>query len=79
MSPKAVEGLVTEKAVGTWSQADLVKKLAKPRAIRLMVPAGVVGRAIADLLPHLDKGDILIDEFRIGIPAGGAGIPSPAG
>ncbi len=61
MSPKVVEALVKEKAVGASSQADLVKKLAKPRAIWLMVPAGVVDRAIADLLPHLEKGDILID------------------
>jgi 6-phosphogluconate dehydrogenase len=61
MSPKAVADLVDEKAVGASSQADLVKKLAKPRAIWLMVPAGVVDRAIADLLPHLEKGDILID------------------
>jgi 6-phosphogluconate dehydrogenase len=60
-SSKAVEDLVKEKAVGAASQADLVRKLAKPRAIWLMVPAGVVDQAIADLLPHLDKGDILID------------------
>ncbi len=58
---KAVADLAKEKAVGASSQADLVKKLAKPRAIWLMVPAGVVDRAIADLLPHLEKGDILID------------------
>jgi 6-phosphogluconate dehydrogenase len=60
-SSKAVEDLVKEKAVGAASQADLVTKLAKPRAIWLMVPAGVVDQAIADLLPHLDRGDILID------------------
>ncbi len=61
MSPKAVADLAKEKAVGASSQADLIKKLAKPRAIWLMVPAGVVDRAIADLLPHLEKGDILVD------------------
>jgi 6-phosphogluconate dehydrogenase len=61
MSPKAVADLAKEKAVGASSQADLIKKLAKPRAIWLMVPAGVVDKAIADLVPHLDKGDILID------------------
>ena len=37
------------------------KKLAKPRAIWLMVPAAVVDKAIADLLPLLEQGDILID------------------
>src|ERR1700683_1560657 len=48
MSPKAVEGLVKENAVGSSSLADLVKRLNKPRAIWLMVPAGVVDKTIAD-------------------------------
>jgi 6-phosphogluconate dehydrogenase len=61
MSAKAVAELVAEKAVGTASLAEFVKKLAKPRAVWLMVPAGVVDKSIADLLPHLEPGDILID------------------
>jgi 6-phosphogluconate dehydrogenase len=60
-TPKAVQDLVQEKAVGASSYADLVKKLTKPRAVWLMVPAAVVDRAIADLVPHLEPGDILID------------------
>jgi 6-phosphogluconate dehydrogenase len=60
-SPKAVKELVQEKAVGASSLADLVKKLDKPRAVWLMVPAAVVDKSIADLLPHLEAGDILID------------------
>jgi 6-phosphogluconate dehydrogenase len=60
-SPAAVEELVREKAVGAASLADLVKKLVKPRAVWLMVPAAVVDQMIAELLPHLEEGDILID------------------
>lgn len=61
MSPKAVEDLVREKAVGASSLADFVKKLEKPRAIWLMVPAAVTDKTIADLLPQLEAGDIVID------------------
>src|SRR5215470_9003349 len=60
-SAKAVEDLVKEKATGATALADFVQKLAKPRAIWLMVPAAVVDDTIADLLPHLEPGDILID------------------
>jgi 6-phosphogluconate dehydrogenase len=61
MSPKAVAELVEEKAVGAASLAEFVKVLKAPRAIWLMVPAGVVDRTIADLVPHLEAGDIVID------------------
>jgi len=61
VSTTAVAELVGEKAVGAASLAELSKKLAKPRAIWLMVPAGAVDETIAELLPHLERGDILID------------------
>jgi 6-phosphogluconate dehydrogenase len=60
-SPQAVNELVKEKAIGATSLADVVKKLEKPRAIWLMVPAAVVDDTIADLSPHLEAGDVLID------------------
>ena len=60
-SPKVVEQLAEEKAVGASSLADLASNLEKPRAVWLMVPAAVVDRMIADLLPYLEEGDILID------------------
>jgi 6-phosphogluconate dehydrogenase len=60
-SPKAVEELVKENAQGTSSLAELVKKLEKPRVVWLMVPAAVVDKTIADLLAHLEAGDILVD------------------
>jgi 6-phosphogluconate dehydrogenase len=61
MSAKAVAELVKEKAVGAASLAEFTKNLAKPRVVWLMVPAAVVDKSIADLLPHLEAGDILID------------------
>jgi 6-phosphogluconate dehydrogenase len=60
-SPKTVNELVQEKATGSSSLQDLVAKLAKPRALWLMVPAAAVDQTIADLLQHLEPGDILID------------------
>ena len=56
MSPKAVDALVRENAVGSSSLGDLVKRLTKPRAIWLMVPAAVVDKTIAELLRHDGEG-----------------------
>jgi len=60
-SAKAVQELTRERAVGAASLAEFVKKLEAPRAVWLMVPAAVVDQSIADLLPLLQPGDILID------------------
>src|SRR5258705_13729159 len=61
MSPKVVDELVQEKATGSSSLHEFVLKLERPRAIWLMVPAAAVEKTIADLLPHLEPEDILID------------------
>jgi 6-phosphogluconate dehydrogenase len=60
-SEQAVNELAKENATGASSLTDFVKKLNKPHAIWLMVPAAVVDKSIADLLPSLEAGDILID------------------
>jgi 6-phosphogluconate dehydrogenase len=59
--PDAVQALVKEGAVGAGSLDELVKKLAKPRAVWLMVPAAVVDRTLAELTPRLERGDAVID------------------
>ena len=61
MSPQAVADLARDKALPATSLADLVRKLEKPRAVWLMVPAAVVDKTIADIIPLLERGDILIE------------------
>jgi 6-phosphogluconate dehydrogenase len=60
-SKKAIDGLVAESAKGAASMPDLVKQLNGPRAVWLMVPAGVVDDTISTLAPLMNEGDILID------------------
>lgn len=60
-SAKAVHDAVEEGALGSNSLVDFLGMLNSPRAVWLMIPAAVVDRTIAELLPHLAAGDILID------------------
>jgi 6-phosphogluconate dehydrogenase len=60
-SPKTVEELVHENAVGAADLRDMVQKLDTPRAIWLMVPAAVVDKTISALIPLLKTGDTIID------------------
>ena len=59
--PKAVQDLAADKAVGATSLADFVGKLAKPRAVWLMVPAAAVDKMVAELVPLMEAGDAIID------------------
>ncbi|HEX2160557.1 MAG TPA: decarboxylating 6-phosphogluconate dehydrogenase [Thermoleophilaceae bacterium] len=61
LNTDAVAKVADEGATGAESFADLVAKLDKPRAVWMMVPAGVVDQTIAELAPHLEEGDTLID------------------
>jgi 6-phosphogluconate dehydrogenase len=59
--PEAAQALAKEGAVAATTLDDFVKKLTKPRAIWLMVPAAIVDRTLQDLTPRLEAGDIVID------------------
>jgi 6-phosphogluconate dehydrogenase len=61
-SKDAVANLEKEHAIGAGDLAELAKKLAPPRAVWLMVPAGeITEQAVQGLWPHLEKGDVIID------------------
>ncbi|MCC6208311.1 MAG: decarboxylating 6-phosphogluconate dehydrogenase [Gammaproteobacteria bacterium] len=60
-SAEAVNVLRSEGAFGTVALEDFVARLSKPRAVWLMVPATVVDEVLAQLLPLLEAGDIVID------------------
>jgi 6-phosphogluconate dehydrogenase len=59
--PEAVAALSQEKAEGSASLKEFVEKLKKPRAIWMMVPAGVVDATLRGLVPLLEAGDVVID------------------
>jgi len=61
VSPKAVEALAKEGAVGATSLDDFAAKLTKPRATWMMVPAGVVESTLAQLEARFESGDIIVD------------------
>jgi 6-phosphogluconate dehydrogenase len=61
VSADRVAELAGEGATGASSLPELVTKLRPPRALWIMLPAGVVDATIAELLPHLAPGDTLID------------------
>src|SRR4029077_8459965 len=60
-SAESVNQLAGEGATGASPQDDFIKKLQKPRAIWLMVPAAVVDATLHDLTSKLESGDIVID------------------
>src|SRR5262245_42944357 len=56
-----VEALAKEGAVGAGSLREFVQKMAKPRGVWLMGPAGGVDATIADVEPLVEAGDTIID------------------
>jgi 6-phosphogluconate dehydrogenase len=58
---QAIQELQSQGAVGAASLEDFIARLAKPRVIWLMVPAAAVDKLLSELLPLLEKDDIIID------------------
>jgi 6-phosphogluconate dehydrogenase len=61
MSAEAVAAAVKTGAVGTGSLAEFAQTLKTPRAVWLMVPAGVVDATLDQLVPLLAADDVVID------------------
>jgi 6-phosphogluconate dehydrogenase len=61
LNTSAVADLTKQGAAGAASIEEFVAKLTKPRAIWLMLPAGVVDQTLERIVPLLESGDILID------------------
>jgi 6-phosphogluconate dehydrogenase len=59
--PEPGEALAKDGAVAATTLDDFVHKLSKPRAIWMMVPAAAVDPMLADLVPLLDRDDMVID------------------
>jgi 6-phosphogluconate dehydrogenase len=57
----AVAALVAEGAGGAATPAELVAQLDAPRAVWVMVPAGITDKVIDGVVPHLEPGDVVID------------------
>ena len=61
VNPDAVNALAAEGPTGAESLADLAAKLERPRAVWLMIPAGLTGAVVDQVAEVLEEGDVIID------------------
>ena len=61
VNPDAVNALAAEGPTGAASLADLAAKLERPRAVWLMIPAGLTGAVVDQVAEVLEEGDVIID------------------
>ncbi|MDL2407347.1 decarboxylating 6-phosphogluconate dehydrogenase [Rhizobium calliandrae] len=59
--PESISALEQLGATGSTSLEDFVSKLSRPRAVWLMLPAAIVDKELAKIVPLLEEGDIVID------------------
>lgn len=60
-SPEITKELESEGLTGAYSLQELIIKLPQPRAVWLMVPYQAVDTLLDELIPLLDKNDVVID------------------
>jgi 6-phosphogluconate dehydrogenase len=61
VKPAAEKAITGKGVLGASSISDLVAKLTKPRAVWVMVPAGVAGKTVDGLAARMEAGDIIVD------------------
>jgi 6-phosphogluconate dehydrogenase len=60
-NPDSIKQLEGEGATGGFTLEEFVSKLERPRAIWVMIPAGITGKVVDQIAGLLDEGDIIID------------------
>jgi 6-phosphogluconate dehydrogenase len=60
-NPESVKELTDEGAVGSDTVEDFIGKLAAPKVVWVMIPAGITGKVVEQIAELLDEGDIIID------------------
>ena len=61
VNPESIKQLEDEGATGGATLEEFVSKLEKPRAVWVMIPAGITGRIVDEVAALLEEGDIIID------------------
>src|SRR4030095_4127801 len=61
VNPESIQQLEGEGATGGYPLEEFVSKLERPRAVWVMMPAGITGKTVDELAELLDEGDIIID------------------